>query len=297
MTTLVAAPGPRTITGLGELAARYDAFILDLWGCVHNGVTPFPHVLAALDALAKGGKRVLLMSNAPRRAAAVAQSLPRFGLKPEHYMGIASSGEVGWQALARRDEPWHAALGKRALHIGPDRDLSMMEGNGLTRTTGASDADFVLTTGPNDDSYGVAEHEEILQAARARGLKFICVNPDLDVIRGEQRLVCAGAIAARYAELGGEVRYHGKPHASIYAMARAMLAPIDDARILCVGDGLRTDILGATKAGLDCAFIPGGVHGIEMGIDMGGVPAPAALARVLAAFNLKPTYVLPELKW
>ncbi len=108
---------------------------------------------------------------------------------------------------------------------------------------------------------------------------------------------CAGAIAARYAELGGEVRYHGKPHASIYAMARDMLAPIDDARILCVGDGLRTDILGATKAGLDCAFIPGGVHGIEMGIEMGGVPAPDALARVLSTFNLKPTYVLPELRW
>ena len=173
----------------------------------------------------------------------------------------------------------------------------MMDGNGLIRTTDAADADFVLTTGPNDDSFGVAEHEAILAAARRRGLKFICVNPDLDVIRGETRLVCAGAIAQRYAELGGEVRYHGKPYPSIYAMAREMLAPIDDARILCVGDGLRTDILGAAKAGLDCAFIPGGVHGVEMGIEMGGVPAPAALARVLATFKLSPTYILPELAW
>lgn len=297
MTMLKAAPGPRTITGLGDIVAQYDAFILDLWGCIHNGVTPFSGVIGALDALAQAGKRVLLMSNAPRRAAAVAESLPRFGLKPSHYMAIVSSGEVAWQALARREDPWHAALGQRALHIGPDRDLSMMDSNGLVRVTDVASADFVLATGPNDDSFGVAEHEDILAASQARGLKFICVNPDLDVIRGETRLVCAGAIAQRYAELGGEVRYHGKPYPSIYDMARAILAPIDDARILAVGDGLRTDIIGATRAGLDCAFIPGGVHGAGMGIGMGGVPDPAALARTLNDFNLRPTYILPELAW
>jgi HAD superfamily hydrolase (TIGR01459 family) len=288
---------PATISGLGAIAPRYDAFILDLWGCIHNGVTPFPGVIDALDKLEAAGKRVLLMSNAPRRASAVAQGLPRFGLKPSHFMAIASSGEVAWQALARRMDPWHAALGKRALHVGPDRDLSMMEDNGLVRTTDPAQADFVLATGPNDDSYGIAEHEEILAAARARNLGFVCVNPDLDVIRGEQRLICAGALALRYAELGGDVRYHGKPYPSIYGMAREMLAPIKDERIVCVGDGLRTDILGAATAGLDCAFIPGGVHGEAMGIAMGGVPAPEALARTLAEFKLAPTYVLPELKW
>jgi HAD superfamily hydrolase (TIGR01459 family) len=293
--TIVTAPA--AISGLGAIAQRYDAFILDLWGCIHNGVAPFAHVLACLDALAAAGKRVLIMSNAPRRAAAVAQGLPRFGLKPEHYMAIVSSGEVAWQAFARRDDPWHAGLGKRALHLGPERDLSMMEGNGLTRVTRAADADFVLATGPNDDSYGVAEHEEHLQAARARDLKFVCVNPDLDVIRGDTRLICAGALAQRYAELSGEVRYHGKPYGSIYAMARDLLAPIKEERIVCVGDGLRTDIAGAAQTGLDCAFIAGGVHGEAMGIAMGGVPARDVLARTLREFNLAPTYVLPELKW
>lgn len=297
MTTLKAAPGPRTITGLGDLAAQYDAFILDLWGCIHNGVTPFAGVIGALDTLAKAGKRVLIMSNAPRRAAAVAQGLSRFGLRPEHYMAVVSSGEVAWQALSLREDPWHAALGKHALHIGPERDLSMMEGNGLTRVTDAAMADFVLATGPNDDSFGVGEHAEILAAARARKLGFVCVNPDLDVIRGDTRLICAGALAQRYAELGGEVRYHGKPYPSIYGMARALLAPIDDARILAVGDGLRTDVIGAIKAGLDCAFIPGGVHGAAMGIEMGSVPERAALTRTLTEFGLSPTYILPELKW
>jgi ribonucleotide monophosphatase NagD (HAD superfamily) len=93
------------------------------------------------------------------------------------------------------------------------------------------------------------------------------------------------------------VRYHGKPYPSIYTMARDILAPIKDERIVCVGDGLRTDILGAATAGLDCAFIPGGVHGEAMGIAMGGTPSREALARTLADFKLAPTYVLPELKW
>ena len=197
-------PTPPVVRGVRDIVDRHDAFILDLWGCVHNGVRPFPGVIEALRRLKAADKRVLMLSNAPRRASVIVGQLERnFGIGADLYDAVLTSGEVTWQALKRRDDPQHARLGTRCLHIGPERDLGMFEGNGLVRVTDAETAEFVLATGPNDDGLDVPEHEPILRAARARNLPLVCANPDLEVIRGETRLVCSGAIAARYEELGG----------------------------------------------------------------------------------------------
>jgi HAD superfamily hydrolase (TIGR01459 family) len=291
-------PAPPVIDGLRDIAGQYDAFILDLWGCVHNGVAPFPRVRDALRRLKEAHKRVLMLSNAPRRASIIVGQLERnFGIGADLYDAVLTSGEVTWQALRRRDDADHARLGTRCLHIGPERDLGMFEGNGLERVSDPEAAEFVLATGPNDDSLDVADHEGILRAARMRNLTLVCANPDLEVIRGETRLVCSGAIAARYEELGGAVVYHGKPHAVTYRVALDMLGNPGSERVLCIGDGLRTDILGANRAGLPSAFIPGGIHDAELGIAMGEAPRPGPLATLLTRLGASPSYVLPELRW
>ena len=152
-------------------------------------------------------------------------------------------------------------------------------------------------TGPRDDSLAVADHEEMLMAARRRQLKMVCANPDLEVIRGDSRLICAGALAERYRELGGEVRTHGKPFVSIYEAAMALLGhPARDA-VLAIGDGLHTDIAGAAAAGFDSAFIPGGIHGQTLGARMGEAPPPGLARRLVDEFGLAPSYFLPELRW
>jgi len=289
---------PPVIAGLRDIADRYDAYILDLWGCVHNGIAPFPGAKDGLRQLKESGKRVLLLSNAPRRASVIVEQLARIhGIGGDLYDAVLTSGEVAWQALQRRDDAQHAKLGTRALHIGPERDLGMFEDNGIVRVTDPAQANFILATGPNTDDLDVAAHERLLQDSRARGLPLLCANPDLEVIRGETRLVCAGAIAERYADLGGEVIYHGKPHAVTYRVALDTLRRPDPARVLCVGDGLRTDILGANRAGLPSAFIPGGIHDAELGIRMGEAPDPARVASLLARFGASATYVLPALRW
>ncbi|HEX2115439.1 MAG TPA: TIGR01459 family HAD-type hydrolase [Alphaproteobacteria bacterium] len=289
---------PPVIAGLRDIADRYDAYILDLWGCVHNGIAPFPRAKDALKQLKDSGKRVLLLSNAPRRASVIVEQLARIhGIGGDLYDAVLTSGEVAWQALQRPDDAEHATLGTRALHIGPERDLGMFEGSGIVRVTDPAGADFILATGPNTDDLDVAAHESLLRDSLARKLPLVCANPDLEVIRGETRLVCAGAIAQRYADLGGEVIYHGKPHAVTYRVALETLGSPDPARVLCVGDGLRTDILGANRAGLASAFIPGGIHDADLGIRMGETPDPARVAALLARFGASATYVLPGLKW
>jgi HAD superfamily hydrolase (TIGR01459 family) len=287
---------PPAVDSLAALADRYDGLIVDLWGTVHNGVALFAGVADSLAAAREAGKRVILVTNAPRRSAPVAEGLLRFGLTTQHYDAVLTAGEVAWHALASRSDPWHAALGTRAYHIGPARDLSLMDGNGLIRTTDVAAGEFILVSGPFDDSMTLADHEPALAACRARGLKLVCANPDREVIRGETRLVCAGAIAERYAVMGGEIRQHGKPYRSIYDEALALL-DLPAARVLAIGDGLATDIAGAAGAGIDTAFIPGGIHGAAMGIAMGGLPSAAAYRAVAAMHAVRPTWMIPGLRW
>ncbi len=288
---------PPVIAGLSSVVDRYDGFILDLWGCLHDGVKPYPGTIDALKRLRAGGKRLLAVSNGPRRAASVAVTTVQLGIDPALLDGILSAGEVAWQAIVDKRDPWHARLGRRALHIGADRDQVMFEGNGLERSGDVTTADFILLTGPMHDEWDLPQHEDLLHAALARRLPMICANPDLDVIKGNIRLICAGAIAARYAALGGDVVQHGKPELAIYERALKELGVSDSRRVLACGDSFHTDVSGAHRAGIDVAFIPGGIHADELGYKPGVTPDAAAVAALMAQYSVTPTWILPELKW
>src|SRR5271169_6755246 len=118
-------------SGMRELATDYDGFILDLWGVLHDGFTPFPGVLDCLERLIAADKRIVILSNAPRRAADVIARMTEIGIRPGLYHHVMSSGEETWQCLSRRDDPFYAALGRACLHIGPRRDDGMLEALGL----------------------------------------------------------------------------------------------------------------------------------------------------------------------
>ena len=288
---------PPLARGLADLAGRYDVLIVDLWGTAHNGLAPFPGVPDALARARASGLRVVMVTNAPRRSSAVVEQLAGLGLTAAHHDGVVTAGEVAWRTLRDRRDPWHASLGTRCYFIGLARDYSLVEDNGLTRVDAVAEADFVVLAGPTGWDKSVDDHVPVLAECRARGLKLVCANPDLEVIRGDQRLVCAGAIAQRYEAMGGAVRQHGKPFRGIYDMALEVAGAPDPARVLAIGDGLPTDITGAIGARLDCAFIPGGLHGEAMGIAMGEVPEQRAYADVVGPSGLAPTWLLPALAW
>jgi ribonucleotide monophosphatase NagD (HAD superfamily) len=126
---------------------------------------------------------------------------------------------------------------------------------------------------------------------------MICANPDHEVIRGERRLICAGALAARYEELGGTVRYYGKPYPEVYRRCFELLGIKDRARILAVGDSLRTDIAGADGAGIDSVLVTGGLHAEEMGLEPGSLPDAATLAAACRRAGHTPIAAIPRLVW
>ena len=278
--------------GMAALAERYDGFILDLWGVIHDGVNPYPGAADCLARLRDAGKRCVLLSNAPRRNFAAEAMLRRMGLGPELYSGVLTSGEAVHLALGRRTDPWFAALGRRVWHLGPDRDRNVIEGLDLVQVATPGEAEFVLNTGPDDHRAPthVAAFEDSLQDCARHGLPMICANPDLEVIRGGVRVICAGALAERYQQMGGAVRSLGKPDPAIYRPVLEMLGT-EKARTLAVGDSLRTDIAGAASAGIESCWVLGGIHGEALGEDHG-----AAMAEAQAA-GLSPVAIVPRFVW
>ena len=278
--------------GMAALANSYDGFILDLWGVIHDGVRPYEGAADCLARLQAAGKRCVLLSNAPRRAAAAEAMLADMGLTPTLYNGLLTSGEAVHLALRDRTDPWFAALGHRVWHLGPERDRNVMEGLGLEQVGSPAKAGFVLNTGPDDHKgpQDVEAFEDVLTQCARRGLPMICANPDLEVIRGGVRVICAGALAARYEQMGGAVRSLGKPDPAIYGPVMAMLGT-ESHRTLAVGDSLRTDIAGAAAAGVDSCWVLGGIHGEALGDDHG-----AAMAEARSA-GLSPVAIIPRFIW
>jgi HAD superfamily hydrolase (TIGR01459 family) len=285
----------RLIDGMRALVPEYDGFILDLWGVVHDGTAPFPGVLDCMERLIGASKRLVLLSNAPRRSDDVVRRIARIGVPEGLYHGVMSSGEEAWQCLHRRNEPFYAALGRRCLHIGSERDLEIREGLDLVFVNKAAEADFILNTGPAEWDDTIEDYAPALGAARGRGLPMVCANPDLVVIHDGKPALCAGALAEQYEALGGRVRWHGKPYPSVYDSCLGLLGITDRRRILAIGDSLRTDIAGAEVAGIDSLLIAGGVHAAEFGAD--GALDPNRIAAAIEKSGTHPIGVAARFVW
>lgn len=285
------------LTGLSDWADRYDGYILDLWGVIHNGLEPYPGVLDCLERLKRAGKRTCLLSNAPRRVDDVIARLEEIGVPRSLYDEALSSGEATHRAIADPPDDFHAALGRRCWHLGPPRDNSVHEGLDLVMVDAPEAADFVLNTGADGYDDTLEDYLPVLERAACRGLPMICANPDLTVMMGETIAICAGLLARHYEGLGGRVAYHGKPHPPIYHQCLALLGDMPQRRILAVGDNLLTDIVGANRAGLASLLVAGGIHAGELSGPDGRTPDPQNVAHLAVASNARPDGAIAGLTW
>ena len=285
------------LSGFAPLADRYSGFVLDLWGVIHDGVNAFPHAVQTLQQLRRHGKRTLLLSNVPRPNQAVQRMMRRMGIADDLYTGILTSGEAVRRALQNPPDLWWTELGVRVFHLGPDRDQATLQGLPLTIVDSPRQADFVLNTGPDDhrNPTDLAEFEATLAECAQHRLKMICANPDLEVIRGGVRVLCAGALAARYIEMGGDVRSLGKPDPAIYQPVLQQLA-LPPQQVLAVGDSLRTDIAGAVAVDLAACWVLDGIHGVDLRRADGSFDTGKAEAAAQEA-GVAPIATLPCFVW
>ncbi len=281
---------PRIVDALSEVVRDHDLFIVDQWGVLHDGHRPHPGAHAALAALRARGT-VVLVSNTSRRVADNRALLARVGFETELWDGIVTAGEASAQALLAE------LPGARVCDVGagapPDHPLRGL-GPALELVDDPACADALVATGVS--AAPPERLDGVLRPAVERGLPLYCFNPDVVSVQPDGSfLYCAGAVAARYATLGGRVRTFGKPAPALYAAASA-LAPVWT-RGLAVGDSLHHDILGARQAGLDSVLITRGIHWRDCGAPLGARPDPAAVGALCARTGVWPDAALARFVW
>jgi HAD superfamily hydrolase (TIGR01459 family) len=284
----------RMMESVAELAESHDGYVLDIWGVIHDGQQPYPGVPEALAEMRARGKRIVLLSNAPRRAWTVEKQLVGMGLDKGLWDGIVTSGEVSWTLLRDRTHPWFAKLGRRAFHLGPERDLSVVEDLGISLVSTPAEAEWLLNTGPDPltGARSADPYQPLLEDCARHKLPMLCVNPDRAVIVGGERLICAGAFADRYLELGGDVMEIGKPDAMVYETVLATLG-VPASRVVAIGDTPHTDLLGARNAGIDAVWAMTGLAADNLGPD----PSDALLEAEAARQHVTPIAALRSLRW
>jgi HAD superfamily hydrolase (TIGR01459 family) len=281
--------GIPVIDAIAPLAAGTDVWLTDVWGVMHNGVAPFAGAVDACRRFRASGGTVLLLSNAPRPAASVAAQLDRIGVARDAYDAILTSGDAARGLIQ--------SLGETpVLHLGPERDLPIYHGLAVSLVDEDA-ATAIVCTGLFDDTTETPEtYRPLLERLVRRRMGMMCANPDLKVERGDRIVYCAGAVAALYQDLGGCVVYAGKPHLPIYDLALKQVAAlrgrdVDRERVLCIGDGVKTDIKGAEAASLRSLFVASGIHVGAGGLDAG------TLRRLFDAFSQPPVAAMAELRW
>ncbi len=268
---------PTFCSGLADLASRYQGFIVDQWGVLHDGARPYPDALDCLVRLRAAGKQVVLLSNSGKRTAINRARLAEIGIEESLYDAIVTSGEATWQALAERIEPFFAALGRRCILWSRYGDRSVVESLALEVVERVEDAEFLLLAGVDDDAR-LEDFSLHIEVAAGRGLPMVCANPDIVAVLPDGRFgMGPGAVAHHYEQLGGAVGYVGKPHRPIYQVCLEALGHPPPDEVLTVGDSMAHDVAGGAAMELDTALIMSGIHSRIFDVARGAAANGAAL--------------------
>lgn len=294
--------------GIQHLAesGRFKAWFLDQFGVLHDGKKPYPGAISTLEKLAKSGAKMVVISNSSRRASVTTEKMRSMGFDPSLFLGAITSGELTHQFLERRDDPWFASLGRSCIHMTwNDRGAISLDGLGLKVVDSIEEAEFILAHGtealgtPSGSAVSkqLEDLEKILEQCAARKIPMVVANPDYVTVEARDLRVMPGTLAAKYEQLGGEVKWMGKPGKIIYESAMAM-AGVDVSECIAVGDSLHHDIKGANIAGMQSIFITGGIHANELGLDhFGQVPEPTRVQELATKCDAYPSFVVPAFTW
>lgn len=290
----------RIIENLGDVAHHYDCLLVDIWGCIHNGIIAFPSAIGALHKFRQNQSHVVLITNSPRLQSGVCEQLKHIGVSRDCWDDIVTSGDASWHSI-------HSGIwGQHIYHIGPQRDLVAFKASTQQRKNcdntlnlvSFDDATVLVCTGLyNEDKDALVDYNQTFEAALLRNMKMLCVNPDIFINRGHKQVLCAGALAQHYSNMGGKCIYFGKPHQPIYDLAYQKIQrikTIDKGRILAIGDGMHTDILGAHKQGIDSLFVANGVMDLQTSSKR--TLDTKELNCFFDDYSVKPTYAITSLQ-
>jgi HAD superfamily hydrolase (TIGR01459 family) len=244
-------------TSPDKIFDHYHAFLIDLWGVVHDGFQAYPGVVDSLNYLISQNKPIIFLSNAPRPDKVVMKKLIELGIHVTPDM-ILTSGDAVRHQLQHYEDPVFKQLGKCFYHLGAIRNQDILADIEANVTDNLDEANFILLSVFLDEGEDLQQFQPFLQEAHARKIPIVCANPDKVVIHGNSQRYCAGVFAAEYEKMGGTVHYYGKPHPAILEFALKKLkhkGVQDKSKIIMIGDTLETDIQSAKIMGVDSALV------------------------------------------
>lgn len=311
------------IDGLSQLLPKYDHFIIDQWGVLHDGKNPYESVNECLEMMKQSKKKLILLSNSSKRRISSYEGLKKVGISPQLFDGIVTSGELGWSIINERNSKlFTSSVLEKSVNqklkvfvIGNGDDDEEYVSSCNCEFADPSIASFVLARGTfaiwnskddvskfSDAASLMREVTEILSVCAKYKLPMLVTNPDFH--RPGTNSPMPGLIAQQYLQLYPQatIEYIGKPYPLVYEACLSILGngiddSVDLSRVCCIGDSLEHDILGANRAGIDSVWIANGVHCSELGTAEGSSAQPDE-DRMLSFLNnfadIKASYIVPS---
>jgi len=284
-------------SGIRQIADRYDGFIVDQWGVLHDGRAAYPGAVDCLLRLRDLGKCTAILSNSGKRARANEERLAALGFERDSYSRLITSGDVAWEGLKARVAAFYRDLGRRCLLLSSEDDISVVEGLGFDLVDDWQHADFIMLAGLGGRGSQL-DHAALLGSALALRLPMLCTNPDFTRLVDGGLAPGCGALALSYERLGGEVHYVGKPHPEVYECCLNFFDEHSVRRVVAIGDSVQHDIAGGNAAGFDTVFISGGIHSDDFALALDDDAKQARLAELIGAGkDRQPTGMLSSLRW
>lgn len=286
--------------GVSDISDSYSGFIIDQWGVLHDGVKLFDGVVECLRELQERQKYVIILSNSGKRAENNAKRLEEFGLSPDLYNTIITSGEVTWQGLNDQAEGYFKNIGKKCFLISRQDDRSVVEDLDIEVVDDPKDATFLLIAGTDAPYKIIEDYEPILKQCARYNLKAICANPDSLGIMGGINIIGPGSLAARYMDFGGIVEFIGKPHNMIFKHCIKLLQKNDvyPGQTVVIGDAMAHDILGGSLVNIDTCLVKNGLHksAFKACETLGDVDRTLNIL-VRQYNNVRPKYLVDDFLW
>ena len=265
-----------TNNGLREIANSFDLFYIDIWGVLHNGIKLNQDAVDVLFQLEKLGKKYVLLTNAPRPNSDVVKFLEKLGLDNIKSSKVYTSGQCSLNYLSNEKK------NLKFFHLGPERDMNLFKNFKSLKQNKVEEADYIICTGLFDEYEDLEFYKKFLSPIKDK--EMVCTNPDLIVDRGDVTEYCAGSIAKVFEEIGGVVKYFGKPYPLVYEKS----INNKNKSVLCIGDNLNTDIKGANLLNFSSLFIHNGIHKNENKNE---------LNKLFEKYQVDVNYIQEKLRW
>jgi ribonucleotide monophosphatase NagD (HAD superfamily) len=300
---------------------NYDAFILDQFGVLHNGVEALDGARELCEYLVYDQKKQLvILSNTSAPSDKALDKLEKLGFSKQLFVGAVTSGEEAARYIRQKYAStkttkalmftWDASDLKNPRLTAMPRAFLEKCGPNVQVATSVEEADWILLhgsevwhRGDNLEDVPLGTFIEngstdlivdpILHKCIKRNLPVVCANPDFVVqTPSGGTAYMPGKIAQRYKELGGDVLLFGKPQVEHFqACLRVLGLPAE--RVAHVGDSLHHDIDGANRAGIPNVLVTSGIHMQELQVSFGQMPDESVLEHLFEEQgNIVPTHVV-----